>query len=180
MPGLPNPKGRKRPWSVKALEICSGQGRSRTFVSLGPCFERFEHSHLFRLLTTRLPWAMQISRDLPANRNRQRACYVQIRNAPYGVYMAFKRGIYPDCSVRIDAGLFRGRKLRMGSYGEPVAIPYSVWKLLVSRAQGNCALQTRNDFRTHLYVRLIAKERWSRMCWTQLPLENASLMGGNR
>ena len=51
--------------------------------------------------------------------------------------MAFKRGIYPEYLARIHADLFRGRKLRMGSYGDPVAIPYSVWKSLVDRSTGH-------------------------------------------
>ena len=70
-------------------------------------------------------------------RNRQRACYVQVRNAPRGIWYAWQRGLYPDYNPRIHKQLLRGRKLRLGSYGDPVAVPYRVWKPLVDLASGH-------------------------------------------
>jgi hypothetical protein len=70
-------------------------------------------------------------------RNRQRACYVQVRNAPRGIWYAWQRGLYPDYNPRKHKQLFRGRKLRLGSYGDPVAVPYRVWKPLVAIADGH-------------------------------------------
>lgn len=70
-------------------------------------------------------------------RNIDRTCYVTVFHAPLSVYKGYKRGIYP----RVDAGkalvdLFAGRFVRLGSYGDPLAAPLSVWKLATMKAAG--------------------------------------------
>lgn len=61
-----------------------------------------------------------------------RSCYVTVFHAPLVVYKAFKRGIYP---VAEDlAALFAGRGVRLGSYGDPAAVPMPVWDAALSRA----------------------------------------------
>ena len=70
-------------------------------------------------------------------RNRSRACYVQVRNAPRAVYDAWQRGLYPQYDPRTHAQLLSGRKLRLGSYGDPVAVPYRAWKPLLAVASGH-------------------------------------------
>jgi hypothetical protein len=71
-----------------------------------------------------------------STKNRLRACYVSVRNAPRAVYEAYTRGKYPRFDPRQHLCLFRGRMLRLGSYGDPVAVPYSVWTPLVKVAAG--------------------------------------------
>lgn len=68
-------------------------------------------------------------------KNRMRACYVSVRNAPRAVFDAYRHGRYEPFVPR-HLQLFRGRMLRLGSYGEPVAVPYSVWTPLVRAAAG--------------------------------------------
>lgn len=70
-------------------------------------------------------------------RNVGRACYVQVRNAPRAVWQACQNGSYPDYSPTKHGWLFSGRKLRMGSYGDPLAVPYSVWQPLVELSAGH-------------------------------------------
>lgn len=54
---------------------------------------------------------------------RKRTCYVNMRT-PNSVYGAFLRG-----NVRpFDADAFRGRKVRIGAYGDPAAVPFEVWQ----------------------------------------------------
>jgi hypothetical protein len=59
-------------------------------------------------------------------------CYVIIWQAPRSVYAAFQRGRYArpgiDYDARILPELFRDSAFRAGSYGDPVAIPYRVWR----------------------------------------------------
>lgn len=55
-----------------------------------------------------------------------RTCYVNLGQAPLGIYRAFKRGIYPDWSG-YSAEIFRDRAVRFGAYGDPAAVPYPVW-----------------------------------------------------
>lgn len=51
------------------------------------------------------------------------SCYVQVGKAPAAVYRAFKRGRYPT----MPASAFAGRFLRIGSYGDPAAVPLTRW-----------------------------------------------------
>ncbi len=68
--------------------------------------------------------------------NRRRACYVNVHQAPRAVFQAYQRGRYEPFDRRWHLGLFRGRMLRLGAYGDPCAIPYSVWSMLVNVADG--------------------------------------------
>jgi hypothetical protein len=72
-------------------------------------------------------------------RNSGRACYVQVRNAPYQVWKTYHAGKYPHYLPKLHAHLFRGRKLRLGAYGDPCAVPYRVWTPLVAMSTGHTA-----------------------------------------
>jgi hypothetical protein len=62
-------------------------------------------------------------------------CYVNVGQAPLAVWRAWKRGIYPRVSdPRELAALVAGRPLRLGSYGDPAAVPVAVWQALGSGA----------------------------------------------
>lgn len=62
------------------------------------------------------------------------ACYVTVFQAPLSVWKAYKRGIYPTASLKELAELTAGRKVRLGSYGDPAAVPVDVWKALTFSA----------------------------------------------
>lgn len=65
-----------------------------------------------------------------------RSCYVNLLFAPNGVYKAYKRGSYPVAQGH-DAiraiGFLRG--VRLGSYGDPCAVPNYIWDSLTSGAE---------------------------------------------
>ena len=82
-------------------------------------------------------------------RNKGRTCYVNIGQGPTGVYKAFQRGIYPACE---DIEAFgEGRLVRLGTYGDPGAVPGWVWSTLIRRAVGHTGYthqwQSRPDLR---------------------------------
>ena len=56
-------------------------------------------------------------------------CYVSVGRAPQAIWKAYKRGIYPALDLRNPEHLRRleGRPFRLGAYGDPVAVPFSVW-----------------------------------------------------
>jgi hypothetical protein len=56
-----------------------------------------------------------------------RACYVNVGQAPQGVYKAFQRGNYPRVSPEQAAEYFAGKQVRLGAYGDPGAVPFEVW-----------------------------------------------------
>lgn len=74
-------------------------------------------------------------RHRPANGG---SCYVQVGRAPLVVWRAFKRGIYPEASGADDiraAGA--GRVVRVGSYGDPAAVPADVWRALIAESESH-------------------------------------------
>ena len=61
---------------------------------------------------------------------RGNGCYVVLFMGPLSVYKAWKRGIYPEVSVRQFAGLVRAPIVRVGAYGDPAAVPIHIWDKL--------------------------------------------------
>jgi hypothetical protein len=69
-------------------------------------------------------------------RKRHRACYVNVGQGPAMVYDAFKRGRYVDYVPALHDQFIRGRKVRFGTYGEPVLIPLDLVRHLISLSSG--------------------------------------------
>lgn len=64
------------------------------------------------------------------------SCYVNLGHGPRAVFDAFQRGIYPE-SIADAANLCADNMVRLGSYGDPMAIPYAVWKKLLKKVSGH-------------------------------------------
>ena len=62
---------------------------------------------------------------------------MQVRNAPRAVWHAWRRGMYPAFRMDTHPFKFVGRKLRLGSYGDPVAVPMKAWKPLLALVDGH-------------------------------------------
>ena len=66
-----------------------------------------------------------------------RVCYVNLMHGPGQVYKAFKRGKYSEAQTPDDiSSIGVGRMVRLGSYGDPLAVPKQVWDALTSEAKG--------------------------------------------
>jgi hypothetical protein len=83
-----------------------------------------------------------------------RRCYVNLGQAPLAIYAALRRGAYPRASdaARIQAAA-AGHAVRLGSYGDPAAVPTWIWTALVSRASswtGYTHQWARSDFDARL------------------------------
>ena len=61
--------------------------------------------------------------DCPHRPANGGACYVTVFQAPLAVYRAYKRGVYQQARF----GQFAGKVVRIGSYGDPAAVPLPVW-----------------------------------------------------
>ncbi|QOC54178.1 hypothetical protein [Caulobacter vibrioides] len=75
--------------------------------------------------------------DCPHRPVNAGSCYVKTFQAPLSVWNAVHRGVYPtadDAGAVSDAGA--GRMVRLGSYGDPAAVPVWVWEALTARAKG--------------------------------------------
>lgn len=65
-----------------------------------------------------------------------RTCYVTLMHGPRSVYASFRRGNYPDASPADVARMAPGRVIRLGTYGDPAAVPISTWRALLVGATG--------------------------------------------
>lgn len=66
-------------------------------------------------------------------KGKQRTCYVNVGQGPLGVYRAFKRRRYPKAQY----GHGVGRIVRLGTYGDPAAVPADVWLRLLAGSKGH-------------------------------------------
>lgn len=66
-------------------------------------------------------------------------CFVRVYQAPLSVWHAYHRGRYAVLGVDFDAALlpelFAGLSFRIGSYGDPAAIPSRIWKTATRRVK---------------------------------------------
>ena len=62
-------------------------------------------------------------------------CYVNIGQGPTVVYKTWKLGKYPAYTSKHDSRI-SARKVRLGAYGDPAAVPYHVLKHLTDTALG--------------------------------------------
>jgi hypothetical protein len=67
----------------------------------------------------------------------QGTCYVRLDTGPLQVYKAWKRGNYPLLPLHEVATAFAGQLVRMGSYGDPCAVPYWVWAGIMAQVKGH-------------------------------------------
>lgn len=66
-----------------------------------------------------------------------RSCYVNVAQGPLQVFRAYQRGKYPRANATMRRALGAGRMVRLGTYGDPAAVPASLGLDLVSRAEGH-------------------------------------------
>jgi len=72
-------------------------------------------------------------RPMLARETGDAPCYVRVGESVLSVYRAFRRGSYPVAeSVEQVKKALQGRKLRLGTYGDPAAAPVELWALLTS------------------------------------------------
>lgn len=62
-----------------------------------------------------------------------RSCYVTLMHGPRGVYATYQRGRYTKRLANVD---FKDRMVRLGTYGDPAAVPSWVWEIVLSMAAG--------------------------------------------
>ena len=63
-----------------------------------------------------------------------RSCYVNVGQAPLGIWRAWKAGRYPTLQFM---DIFAGRKVRFGAYGDPTHIPLPLALAIAGVASGH-------------------------------------------
>lgn len=83
----------------------------------------------------------------------KRTCYVNQMSIG-SVYKAYKRGNYSTDALQFNsriADLFRGRRVRIGTYGDPLAVPTVLWWLVTQYTTGHTGYthQWRKEYPTN-------------------------------
>jgi hypothetical protein len=64
------------------------------------------------------------------------SCYLNLNEAPAGIYGAYKNGKYVPFSSK-HIRYIHNRKIRIGSYGDPSAVPLEVWEKICKYGKGS-------------------------------------------
>lgn len=64
------------------------------------------------------------------------ACYVKTFQAPRSIYNKYLKGGYESHDLQTTAVKLAGRRVRLGAYGDPAAVPFAVWNIILSGAAG--------------------------------------------
>lgn len=78
-----------------------------------------------------------IHRPVLARETGDVPCYVQVAKSVLSVFNAYKRGRYVKADPKIIARVLAGKRLRIGTYGDPFAAPVATWQDLVQFTAGH-------------------------------------------
>ena len=70
--------------------------------------------------------------------DEERPCYVTVHQAPLAVYRAYHRGNYPAVTPKQVRHLIKEHRtgaVRVGSYGDPMAVPVGIWENLLKNSK---------------------------------------------
>jgi len=79
------------------------------------------------------PYRPQILGD-NALKKYSRKCYVSAMSFN-AIYKKYKNGGYPEVSLEDCREMLKGKKVRLGAYGDPVAVPIYVWDMILADCQ---------------------------------------------
>ena len=66
-----------------------------------------------------------------------RSCYVNIGQGPNQIYKAYKAGKYALATLEELPSIGEGQTIRLGAYGDPLAIPSHIIRALLSKSKGH-------------------------------------------
>ena len=95
---------------------------------------------------------------------KNRRCYVNLGQGPTIVYKSYMKGNYKPANP-VDLG--RNRFVRVGTYGDPGAIPGKIWDELLSEATTWTAYTHRKNWRTDIAMQSADNYTQAKMQWQQ-------------
>lgn len=111
--------------------------------------------------------------DANAKQAENRSCYVLLGQGPLVAYRAMLRGVYPTVTGHAAiAALGAGKLVRLGTYGDPAAVPSYIWESLISAAAGHTAYSHQAAtsgaaFRPSYMMQSADNEAQARDAWAQ-------------
>ena len=86
----------------------------------------------------------EVTTDPQRKQAKGRRCYVNLGQGVLIVFKSFLRGVYQPAD---PATIGRGRFVRVGTYGDPAAVPAHVWEELLSEADTFTAYSHQSGWR---------------------------------
>lgn len=77
-----------------------------------------------------------VHRPILAKYNGQAPCYVNTDRSVRSVFEAYRRGRYARATPAQLRAVLAGRKVRLGTYGDPAAAPVAMWQEITADATG--------------------------------------------
>ena len=111
--------------------------------------------------------------DLKAKQAKNRPCYVLLGQGPLIAYRTMLRGGYATVTGHAAiAAIGKGKLVRLGTYGDPAAVPSYIWESLISEAQGHTAYSHQASvasaaFRPDYMMESADTEADARAAWAQ-------------
>ena len=99
---------------------------------------------------------------------KNRTCYVNLGQGPTIVYKAFNRGVYPianDHASRVELG--KNRVVRLGTYGDPAAVPSHIWDELLTECTSHLAYSHQSGFRPDITMQSADTLAQAQAHWTK-------------
>jgi hypothetical protein len=93
------------------------------------------------------PMRGEVTTDPNRKIAKGRKCYVNLGQGVLIVFKSFLRGVYKEGD---PAEMGSGRFVRVGTYGDPAAVPQRVWELLLSDADGFTAYTHQKPWRPEI------------------------------
>ena len=87
--------------------------------------------------------------DPKAKQAKGRTCYVILGQGVLVTWRAFQRGVYQPAD---PAAIGRGRMVRLGTYGDPAAVPSQVWDALLFEAAGWTGYSHQSGYRPDMVM----------------------------
>ena len=108
------------------------------------------------------PMRGEVTTDPERKQAKGRRCYVNLGQGVLITWRAYKRGVYAEGSAR-DMG--RARFVRVGTYGDPAAVPSDVWDELLSEAETWTAYTHQKPWRPDIAMQSADSYTEARMHW---------------
>lgn len=83
--------------------------------------------------------------DTSKKQAQWRTCYVNLGQGPNQVFKRLQGSGYPTATAEQTQAIGRARMVRLGTYGDPAAVPASVWDNLLKEAAGHTGYTHQHD-----------------------------------
>jgi len=103
-------------------------------------------------------------RPVLAKQSGEPPCYVNVGRSVRSVYGAYTRGRYERVTPKQAGKLLAGKRIRLGTYGDPGAAPLKVWQDVIAHADGHTGY-------SHLWQRHTSPK--ARDAWAKLVMASA-------